>query len=137
MTRRIRSCLLASSLLLGTLVAAVGMAPKLAANTIDPVATLTHHGNRVVLTGPIRCTQTERVDLRVIITQRTTGAIAEGQLRFTGSIIEQQWEVVAHVRGEADFESGPATATAIAVTTRHGEATDAHQWLVSVDVQDE
>ncbi len=122
-------------ILLGLAIAGAGLPRKLAANTIDPIATLIQHGSRIVLTGPIRCTQTEWVDMRVTITQRTTGAIAEGRARLIGTTLEQHWVVIAEVRGDAEFEIGAATATAVAVTTRNGLPTDAHQWLVNVEVK--
>jgi hypothetical protein len=112
----------------------IGLAPKLSANTIDLHASLSTDGTRIVLTGPIRCTQEEWVDMRVTVTQRTTGALAEGRLRLRGSTIEQHWELIANALGSADFEAGDATAVAMAVTTRKGVATDAHQWLVPIEL---
>ncbi len=110
----------------------IALAPKLAANTIDPEASLAVHGTHIVLTGPIRCTQTEWVDMRVTVTQRDTGAVAEGHLRFVGSDTTQHWTVDAVVRGQAAFVEGPATVVAIAVTSRAAQPTDANQWLVPV-----
>jgi len=112
----------------------IGLAPKLSANTIDHDATLTTGGTRIVLTGPIRCTEEEWVDLRVTVTQRSTGALAEGHIRLLGSTIEQDWELVANARGSADFEAGPAIAVAMAVTTREGITSDAHQWLIPIEL---
>jgi hypothetical protein len=105
---------------------------KLAANTIDPIAMVTDNGRQVVLTGPVSCTDMERIYLRVTLTQRSTGAIAEGSalLVCTGDI--QHWEVRAVTQGNASFQEGPATAVALARTTSQGETTDAHQWLVNV-----
>ena len=105
---------------------------KLAANTVDPVALVAENGRQILLTGPISCTEGERVDLRVIVTQRSTGAIAEGHAIVIGTGALQQWEVRAIAEGEANFEEGPATAVALARSTFHGRATDAHQWLVNV-----
>jgi hypothetical protein len=120
---------------LGTLcLPLVGLAPKLSANTIDESATLTTDGTRIILTGPIRCTQEEWVDLRVTVTQRSTGAMAEGRLRLLGTTESQQWELTANAEGGTDFEPGEATAVAMAVTTKKGVATDAHQWLIPIEL---
>jgi hypothetical protein len=50
-------------------------------NTIDPVAVGADHGQHILVTGPIACTAGERAQLRVTVTQRATGAIAEGRPR--------------------------------------------------------
>jgi hypothetical protein len=111
-----------------------GLARRLVGNTINPVATLDEGGSRVILTGPFSCTQVEWVALRVTVTQRTTGAIAEGYAIRLGSPNLQQWQVHASARASATLEAGEATA--VAVTTRDGEASDAHQWLVPVTLQE-
>ena len=66
------------------------------------------------------------------MTQRETGAIAEGNMlvRCTGNTL--RWEAHATVRGAQSFQQGPATAVASARTRTHDEATDAHQWLVNI-----
>lgn len=114
----------------------LGFARRLAANTINPTATLKDHGSRIVVTGPLLCTQTEHVKLRVTVTQRTTGAIAEGHIRFTGTTTTQQWEVEAEAQGDERFEPGPATAVAVAISSVQGDATDAHQWLVNITLSE-
>lgn len=129
---------------------------KIMRNTVDPVVTVTDQGRRLIVTGPITCSTEERVDVRVTVTQRTTGAVAEGQTRFLCTGAAQQWEIEAVTLFRPDFEDGPATVVAIARTTvrkadpeaqlfgrkRDGqggtrsphrvETTDAHQWLVEV-----
>jgi hypothetical protein len=105
---------------------------KIIRNTIDPVATVSANGRRIVLTGPIECAAGERAHLRVTVTQRETGAVAEGQARITCTGVSQQWTVRAPTRGAASFDEGPATAVALARTTDRGDITDAHQWLVAV-----
>jgi hypothetical protein len=106
---------------------------RVAKNTIDPLATLADRGRLVIATGPIACSQRgERVFLRVTVTQRTTGAVAEGH----GSIVctgnDQQWQVHAATQGKASFDEGPTLAVAIARSADRGKITDAHQWLVEV-----
>jgi hypothetical protein len=73
----------------------------------------------------------------VTVTQRTTGAVAEGYAIFKCTGVTEQWEVHAVAHGKARFEEGPATAVAIASTTARRETTDAHQWLVDVTLVEE
>ena len=105
---------------------------RVTANTIDPVAVVADNGRDVIVTGPLACTTGERAYLRVTVTQRSTGAVAEGRTLLTCIGSTQQWEVHASTQGQETFEEGPATATAVARTTEREETTDAHQWLVDI-----
>jgi hypothetical protein len=105
---------------------------RVTANTIDPVAIVADNGRDVIVTGPISCTAGERAYLRVTVTQRSTGAVAEGRSLLTCIESTQQWEVHASTQGKETFAAGPATATAVARTTEREETTDAHQWLVDI-----
>jgi len=126
---------LVSAAMLITL-APVGTAPMafaaIATNTIDAQAVIAANGRRLIVSGPIQCTAGERVSIRVTVTQRSTGAIAEGSVVgvCTGNI--DRWEVQATTRGKEAFQEGAATAVAIATTTTGGQTTDAHQWLVNM-----
>ena len=126
---------LASAVLVVTLVG-VGLAPlafaKVMTNTIDPVTLVTDNCRHLVVTGPIACTASERAYVRVTVTQRATGAVAEGQTRLTCTGDTQHWEVHAATQGQETFEEGPATAVALGRTTTRGDTTDAHQWLVEI-----
>ena len=93
---------------------------------------MTDTGRQIIVTGPIACTAGERAYLRVTVSQRATGAVAEGRSLVTCTGNTQQWEVHASTQGNETFEEGPATAVAIARTTDRGETTDAHQWLVNI-----
>ena len=101
-------------------------------NTIDPVGDVRDHGRRIVVTGPISCDEGQRSDLRVTVTQRSTGAVAEGRTVITCTGAVQQWEVHASVHGRESLEEGPAIAVALASTSTHGDTDDAHQWLVGI-----
>jgi len=105
---------------------------KITLNTIDTVGIVTNKGRHVAVTGPIAVTDGERTELRVTVTQRSTGAVAEGVLFFTGTGQMNQWEVTATAEGRAKFEAGPATVVGLARSSINGQATDAHQWLVNV-----
>lgn len=115
----------------GMLVAPMAFA-RITANTIDAVATVTDHGRQLVVTGPIACTEGERLSLRVTVTQRATGAVAMGRTVVSCTGGNQQWEVHASARGKETFEVGPATAAALGRTSERGTITDAHQWLVDI-----
>ena len=117
---------------LAAALAATGAFARVILNTIDSVATVTDNGRLVVATGPLSCTEGERAYLRVTLSQRDTGAVAEGHtfVDCTGEV--QQWEVHAFIQGRDTFVEGPATAVAIARTTVRGTSSDAHQWLVNV-----
>jgi hypothetical protein len=105
---------------------------RIVRNTIDPVAIVADGGRLIVVTGPIECTPSERAHLRVTVTQRATGALAEGHTRITCTGGSQQWELHASTHGSESFQEGPAIAVAVARTTHRGDITDAHQWLVDV-----
>src|SRR5262245_9414896 len=82
----------------------------LSANTINPDALITNHGRHVVVTGPIACTAGEVAYLRVRVTQRSTGTVAEGRTRLTCTGAPQSYEIEATVQGQERFVAGPATA---------------------------
>src|SRR5690349_9488574 len=105
---------------------------RIGLNTIDPVATVSGNGLHVLVTGPITCTDGERVSLRVIVTQRETGALAEGVALFTCTGAGQHWSALASIQGNETFQPGPATAVATGRTSFAGKTSDAHQWLVNI-----
>lgn len=110
---------------------------RITANTMNPVALVTDGGRHVLVTGPVACTAGERLHLRVTVTQRSTGAVAEGRTLATCTGDTQLWEVHASALGPASFEAGPATATALGRTVDHGTSTDANQWLVGLTLEAE
>ena len=110
---------------------------KITWNTIDPVGIVADKGRQVTVTGPIAVTAGERTELRVTVTQRSSGAVAEGVIFFTGSGQTNQWEITAVAEGRATFQAGPATVVGLARSSINGQATDAHQWLVNVTLLSE
>jgi hypothetical protein len=123
-------------ILSGVFVASTTFA-KIVANTIDPVGIVTDKGRQVTVTGPIAVTTGERIELRVTVTQRSTGAVAEGVIFFTGTGQTNQWELTTAAEGRAAFEAGPATVVGLARSSVNGQATDAYQWLVNVTLLSE
>ena len=92
-------------------------------NTIDPVGIVADKGRHLTVTGPLAFTAGETAYLRVTVTQRSTGAVAEGEAVLTGTGTTNQWEVAATAQGRATFAAGPATAVAIARNRAH-----LHRW---------
>jgi hypothetical protein len=138
-TKKNVACRAAAALVL-TLVGlctATKASARITANTTDPVAVVTENGHHVIVTGPIGCSAGERAYLRVTVTQRSTGAVAEGRTRLTCTGDGQRWEVHASTRGMEAFEDGPATAVALARTTDREDTDDAHQWLVDITLVEE
>jgi len=110
---------------------------KISINTIDPVGLVADKGRQVTVTGPIAVTVGERTELRVTVTQRSTGAVAEGVIFFAGTGQTNHWEITAVAEGRAAFQAGPATVVGLARSSVNGQATDAHQWLVNVTLLSE
>ncbi len=110
---------------------------KVTMNTIDPVGIVANQGRQVTVTGPIAVTTGERTELRATVTQRSTGAVAEGIIFFTGTGQTNQWQITAITEGRAAFEAGPATVVGLARSSVNGHATDAHQWLVNITLLNE
>ena len=123
---------LVSALFVVLALAAPTASGRVAYNTIDASALVADDDRHLVVTGPLACTAGERAYLRVTVTQRETGAIAEGNtlVLCTGDV--RQWEVHATVQGAETLQQGSATAVASARTTTHGDTTDSHQWLVNI-----
>lgn len=106
---------------------------KIAGNTVNPVAIVSPNGRFITVTGPLATDQTQPVLMRVTVTQRSTGAIAEGYAQVVGTMLSQQWTMNVQAVGVKSFEPGPATVVALAQSrTSLFNADDAHQWLVNV-----
>lgn len=133
-TKRQTQCLVAAAVVLT--LAGVFLGPmtfaRVVRNTIDPVASVTDDGRHVIVTGPIECTEGQKAYGRATVTQRTTGAVAEGRTMITCTGVAQQWEIHAAPQGKESFTEGPATVVGLARTTDRGDTDDSHQWLVNV-----
>lgn len=96
----------ASLLILGGMLLAGTRVARVVNNTIDPVAVMSGDGRSVTLTGPLACDQSQTADLRVTLTQRTTGAVATGRIFFPCTPDVQQWQ--SKSRPKAKTTSNPA-----------------------------
>jgi hypothetical protein len=129
---------LCTALLATALAAAITTLPAPAGagvvlNTIDREATLDDAGRVVEAAGPIRCSEHERATIRVTISQRTTGAVAEGRWRGRCVQTTTTWTVRGFApQGSAMFQPGTAKACALGITRRDGSVTDAKQWCRTI-----
>ena len=132
--QRRRTWLLSAALLAGLwfLLGSPNVFAKLSANTIHPVGLIAENGRGLLITGPISFTAGEMVHMKVTVTQRSTGALAEGTVVLHSTGTPFVWQVELHTCGQAVFKPGPATAVAVAVSATRHQATDAHQWLVNI-----
>ena len=106
-------------------------------NTINAEAHVRHNGREILVEGPIRCDKRETLRLRVTISQKATGAIAEGDTEEAATGGFQCWEVVAKCRGEAVFEEGWAQASVLGTTWLKGRITDVAQWAGDLVLMDD
>jgi hypothetical protein len=123
-----RGIVLAAGALLVTGMAAA----RIVKNTIEATAVLETNGKRLIVTGPLSCTEEQMALVRVTVTQRSTGAVAQGYSVLECTETETMWEVRAYKRGRNAFAEGPATAVAVALSREGGTVDDAHQWLVDI-----
>src|SRR6266496_1453065 len=80
--------------LVGVCIAPLAFA-RILGNTINSVAIVTDNGRDIRVTGPLACSGVEPAYLRVTVTQRSTGALAEGSALITCTTGIQQWAVHA------------------------------------------
>ena len=85
-------------------------------------------GGRVQIGGHAACFEGAVADLRVTITQRGTGAVAEGRTRITCTGDETSWEIQGETVGRRAFVAGPATACGLLEVTGVNDPPDAVQW---------
>ena len=111
---------------------------KISINTVDPTATVGPYGRYIRVTGPIATDQKQPVILRVAVTQRSTGAVAEGYTALIANATQKQWTAHVFAVGWRSFEPGEATVVALAQSrVPHQGPDDAHQWLVNVQLVEE
>jgi len=75
---------------------------RITANTTDPVGFVSENGRRLTIKGPIAVTAGEKAELRVTVTQRTTGAVARGVASLAGTGATTQWKVEATAEDSMD-----------------------------------
>ena len=86
------------------------------------------HGGHVQVSGHVVCAEGAVADLRVTITQRGTGAVAEGTTRIACTGHEAPWEIQGATVGRGAFSAGPATACGLLEVNGQNDPPDAFQW---------
>jgi hypothetical protein len=106
---------------------------------IDPTLLIDAKGRQVVVTGPFECSAGGLIELlRVTVSQRVSGAVAEGETRAGCSGRTEAFALDAVTRRVASFVEGPAEVCALVLVGVHGaligggNVTEAHQWCRDV-----
>ena len=99
--------------------------------TNDVVSVAFDNNRQLIVSGHTTCDAKETVIVRVTVTQRSTGALAEGDISLTATGEVQEFVVRARTLGKENFEEGPVTVVYLIHTSYRGDSTDCHQWLVS------
>jgi hypothetical protein len=113
--------------------ASAGIQPK--GTVIDAKVALDASTKTMALTGRIACSDCAGFTLGVTVSQRGSGALAQGGVacRCRGPI--NSWAVTARVRGKAAFAEGRAMACAwLRIRGGSDKVKDAHQWCRIVRV---
>jgi hypothetical protein len=98
---------------------------------VDDAATVTPSGQNVAVSGWVKCTEGEIAEVRVTVSQESTGTAAAGQtrVRCLGEETVQRWTVHVATRPGAFDASRPVRVDAWAVPRSQGERTDEpHTW---------
>lgn len=97
---------------------------------VDDTATVTPSGTNVAVTGWVKCTEGEIVEVRVTVAQGSTQATGRTRARCLGEEEVQHWTVHASTRGRTAFDTdGTVRVDARAVPHARGERTDEpHEW---------
>ena len=88
-------------------------------------ATLHGGGSQLQVSGPLQC-QGTRVTIRATVSQRTTGAWAEGQ--WEGACSHRTWKTTVHVTGANRFKAGSAEGCGLGIGYVGSKQFDAFQW---------
>jgi hypothetical protein len=95
-------------------------------NTFGAEAALSANGRIAEVTVILRCTQEERVHLRVTLTQGNASGLGVRSEACHATVTE--YSVVVVAGGPASFVAGNVQACAEAVTRDHGVVTDSWSW---------
>jgi hypothetical protein len=123
--------MLVLSLAIGPSVAVAGAIA--ASSTVSDSARLAAGGRALQVGGVVRCSACRGFTLGATVSQRGSGAIAQGGVRCTCDGVAEHWLLTARAREGTTFRRGPAR-VCVWVTARSqgGEAIDARQWCESV-----
>jgi hypothetical protein len=105
---------------------------------IQETTVLDAANNTIYVFGAASCTGGEIFEVRVNVTQNSTGAVSTGNTAAycLGSNFVQSWISIVEPTGSAEFEVGEAHVDAWARTQRDGETTDTVRWNRTVTVSE-
>jgi hypothetical protein len=105
----------------------------LAARGIADVGLLAPNERHVRVRGHVLCDSAQpHAKVSVIVTQKATAALAEGQTRTDCGTTEQPWELQANAQGPNVFEPGTAHVCALAEIYQRGARIDLEHWCKDV-----
>jgi hypothetical protein len=109
-------------------VAAAFTEPHVGGN-FDRSGVVVKSGRAVRVSGPMSCRAGGTVRLRATISQRATGAVAEGSWSRPRTGKTQHWHITANATDGADLKAGCAHGAGLAIYRYAGRPVDATQWL--------
>lgn len=95
----------------------------------DRSGTIAADGGAVTVSGPIRCPAGYTVRLRATVSERATGAVAEGFWSKNCTGASQHWNLTAKVTDGVSLKAGGACGGGLAIIRRHGKAVSTRQWI--------
>lgn len=135
---RVLSLALAAALTLSlaTVAAASGSDIDRARSSVGDSARLNAAGTALHLTGVVRCADCRTFTLGATVSQRTSGAVAQGGVRCVCRGAVEHWRLTARARESTTFEPGAAR-VCVWVIARGSAARpiDARQWCESVALE--
>lgn len=105
------------------------------AAAFTPTQTLIDSGRTLKLSGPITCPAGDTVRLRATLSQRSTGAVAQGVWSKACTGKGQHWHTTASVNDGVTMSAGCAHAAGLAIIRHAGKPVDAFQWLRTVTLK--
>ena len=105
---------------------------------IQEAAVLDSANDTVYVFGAVSCTAGEIVEVRINVTQQSTGAVATGHTATycLGPNFVQSWIIIAESTDSTGLEVGEAFVDAWARTQVNGETTDTIRWNRTVTVSE-
>ena len=86
-------------------------------------------GQAIKLSGPVTCPAGDTITLRATISQRTSGAVAEGHwIKHCTATTHRTWRTTATVIDGVGLTAGRAHAVGLAIVRHAGKPVDAFQW---------
>lgn len=122
-------CLLAFALLMV-------LAQSMNAYALEPVASLSGDRRHALVQGPIACSSGERYELRVSLSQSSSGARGSGRLSGLCEGGIRRWAVDAAVQGPTSFTAGAARVCARGSLRQQGVVIDVQTWCRDIVLVD-